>query len=220
MFQELGRYLRLWAFQVVLSCTDFRKQRALSKIWRRWLVQAGIRKCSGQCWQGWWTSDGESAQHWPNILCFSSSLQFARKYCVYIVLWNHINWRKGRGGIAEACWVCYGCTYRPIFLLRDVSSCPMCYCAVLTPPSPLMMSLHPHLLMATICAADGMTSFISYLPVQEINTSHKSSAIPCNGFTSPSRRWEHGVGGGFLSRKHTFLNTAAELDRVTSFNKV
>jgi hypothetical protein len=77
-------------------------------------------------------------------------------------------------------------------------------------------------LMATICAADGMTSFISGLPVQEINTSHKSSAIPCNAFNSPRAGGGGGGGGGgpFLSRKCTVLNTAVELDRVTSFNKV
>jgi hypothetical protein len=66
-----------------------------------------------------------------------------------------------------------------------------------------------------------MTSFISCLPVQEINTSFKSSAIPCNGFNSPALRvgaWSWG--GGVLSRKHTVLNTAAELDRITSFYKV
>jgi hypothetical protein len=54
-------------------------------------------------------------------------------------------------------------------------------------------------LMATICAADGMTSFISCLPVQEINTSCKSSAIPYNGFNSPSLwvgAWSWGGGGG------------------------
>ncbi len=35
-------------------------------------------------------------------------------------------------------------------------------CVALIPPSPLMMSLSPLLLMATICAADGTTSFLTH----------------------------------------------------------